>query len=1008
MKQVTIENPIINSPFIEPVRHFKFDEDGITNEILEKRRVSSYFIPIAQSKKRGKQSQIGFNEWKKDREKSNEDINRIRHRVNIWRQGGYSSVSRITRRLLEYWQSEDREHRLFFCQIEAMETVIYLAEVARKFGDGWIANKLHQYNLEANPDLFRIAMKMATGSGKTVVMAMLIAWQALNKLNDRQSKLFSDAFLVISPGITIRDRLRVLLPNDSDNYYHKWDLVPPEMRNDLGRMKIIVTNYHAMILREKSKAGRITKTLLHKDKTQPSPFKETPDQMVRRVLRGFGNKKNILVINDEAHHCYRHKQKAEDEKLTGDDRKESKKREEAARIWISGLEAIKRKIGIRTVYDLSATPFFLRGSGYKEGDLFPWVVSDFSLIDAIESGIVKVPRVPVSDDSMTGDMPTYRELWLSIKDSLPKSGRGKNDYSGSEPKLPKELEGAIHSLYSNYKQYYQAWEEDNEARSKGQTPPVFIVICNNTNVSKIVYDYISGWSKKISDDESILVPGKLEIFSNARGNRWLERPNTILIDSTQLESGEAMSKEFKKTAAREIENFKEDYRRRFPGKSADKLTDEDLLREVMNTVGKPDKLGEHIKCVVSVSMLTEGWDANTVTHILGIRAFGTQLLCEQVVGRGLRRRSYVTEQRTIVVNGKSETIEAFSPEYAEVYGVPFSFIPVAGAGTKVVPPKPMTHVRAIEDRIECEITYPRVIGYRYELPPDRIEAKFSAESELTLSTEDIPTKTEIAPIAGEIVFHTQDELKKARQQQIAFNLTSLTLEKFRDDDANDKQWLFPQLLAICMRWLKECLILKDDVFPGILLFKEMTHHAVDRIYDAIVDASHGEKRLLPMLPQYEFTSSTKYVSFDTSKPVYKTDPQKCHISHVVGDTNTWEQKMAQSLEDMDEVRCYVKNTRSLNFLIPYNMGGKDRNYEPDFIVRIDDGNADLLNLIIEVSGQKKRDKEVKVMTARNQWIPAVNNHGGFGRWAFLEIKDPYVAKSAIRYKINKKLGGHRL
>ncbi len=290
---------------------------------------------------------------------------------------------------------------------------------------------------------------------------------------------------------------------------------------------------------------------------------------------------------------------------------------------------------MRAIYDLSATPFFLRGSGYSEGTLFPWVVSDFSLIDAIESGIVKVPRVPVADDAMASQGPTYRDLWQYIRDDLPKKGR-KTEAVGGEPKLPKELQGALHSLYGNYEKVYRRWQQQTAAAATdGRTPPVFIVVCNNTNVSKLVFDYIAGWEKPLSDDTTDACrPGKLPLFSNVEGDRWAGRPNTILVDSEQLESGEAMSAEFRKLAAREIEEFKAEYRQRFPGRDADKLTDEDLLREVMNTVGKPGKLGEHVRCVVSVSMLTEGWDANTVTHILGVRAFGTQLLCEQVVGRG--------------------------------------------------------------------------------------------------------------------------------------------------------------------------------------------------------------------------------------------------------------------------------------------------------------------------------------------------------------------------------------
>ena len=200
------------------------------------------------------------------------------------------------------------------------------------------------------------------------------------------------------------------------------------------------------------------------------------------------------------------------------------------------------------------------------------MVSDFSLIDAIECGIVKVPRVPVADDQMQGDQPTYRDIWLRIREHLPKKGRRTETLSG-EPNLPKELQGALHSLYGNYEKYYRQWEKNEEARAKGQTPPVFIVVCNNTNVSKLVYDYVSGWEKPLTDDNSIVVPGQLLIFNNEENGKWRARPNTILIDSEQLESGEAMSSDFKKIVAAEIEEFKNEYRTRFPGRDVDQLTD---------------------------------------------------------------------------------------------------------------------------------------------------------------------------------------------------------------------------------------------------------------------------------------------------------------------------------------------------------------------------------------------------------------------------------------------------
>jgi len=980
---VVIDNPVLNSPFTEPNRHFRFTEDGISDEIVQGRRISSYFIPIAQPKKKGQQHTLFETEWTQDRLKETELVNQIRQRIAMWRSGGYIGVTTTTSQLLTYWTNPERDKKLFFCQIEALETAIYLTEVARKYGDAWLENTLREANNTSNPGLARIAFKMATGSGKTVVMAMLIAWQALNKLANTQDARFSDTFLLIAPGITIRDRLRVLLPHDPNNYYRQRDILPSYLLEELGKAKLVITNYHAFQLRETHEAARLTKDILSQGNI--GIFKETPDQMVRRVCRELGSKKNIIVINDEAHHCYRRKPDAEDETLIGDDRREAQKRDEEARVWIAGIEAVKAKIGAKVIYDLSATPFFLRGSGYPEGTLFPWVVSDFSLIDAIEAGIVKVPRVPVSDDSGVGEQPTYRSLWLRIRDQLPKKGR-KTDTLDGEPKLPLELQGALHSLYSNYEKHYRLWEQNTEAQQRGSMPPVFIVVCNNTNVSKLVFDYISGWEKPIAGQIRVQA-GALPIFRNDDGNGgWLQRPNTILVDSEQLESGEGMSNEFKQIAAREIEEFKAEYRQRFPGRDADKLTDEDLLREVMNTVGKPGKLGEHVKCVVSVSMLTEGWDANTVTHVLGVRAFGTQLLCEQVVGRALRRISYA-------VNGEGK----FEPEYAEVYGVPFSFIPTSGSQSEPKPGPIPTRIRALEDRIAAEITFPRLLGYRYEIPDQRLTYHFTTETNLALSTKEIPSRTEIAPIVGQHNIHTLDDLKRHRPNEVAFLIAKLVQEQyFRDPDGNDRPWFFPQVLPIVKQWLADCVTLKDNAFVQMLLLKVFTNDAAAKVYQAIVQGSAGQPVLKPVLRPYDTLGSTRYVDFDTTRPTYLTHYEKCHVSHVALDSS-WEATLAERLEEMPEVARYVKN-QSLGFTIPYTFNGDQRQYIPDYLVCLDDGHGptDLLNLIVEVTGERKKDKAAKVETARTLWIPAVNGHGGFGRWAFLEITDPWDAINTIR------------
>jgi type III restriction enzyme len=613
-------------------------------------------------------------------------------------------------------------------------------------------------------------------------------------------------------------------------------------------------------------------------------------------------------------------------------------------------------------------------------------VSDFSLIDAIEAGIVKIPRVPVADDAVDRAGPTFRNLWPKIRADLPKKSAKDVARSGA-PRLPAELQAALHALYGNYEKSYEAWEERERAEPRGTTPPVFIVVCNNTSVSKLVYDYVAGWEQELEDGRRVVVPGELSLLSNEKDGVFLQRPRTVLIDSQQLESGEAMSADFKAIAAAEIEEFKREYRTRYPGRDADALTDEDLLREVMNTVGKPGKLGEQIRCVVSVSMLTEGWDANTVTHILGVRAFGTQLLCEQVVGRGLRRTSYVPNDDGVL-----------EPEYAEVYGVPFSFIPTSGSAPTPRTPPLMTRVRALPERAACEIRFPRIVGYRYELEGERLGWSFSEEHRLVLSTKDVPTETEVAGILGESELHTLDGLRARREQEVAYALARELSARYFPD----RPWLFPQLVLATRDWMESSLVLADHVFPQLLLLHQQASAAVERIVRGIVSASNGAPRLIAIPDASDPEGSTATVDFDTAKPVMVTAPDKCHVEYVTADSN-WEHVLASRLEAMPEVRAYVKN-QGLGFTIRYTFDTESRAYLPDFVVKMDDGHGDdLLNLVIEVTGQARPDKVERVATAREQWVPGVNALGRFGRWDFIEITDPWNAETAIRDHLASRL-----
>jgi type III restriction enzyme len=877
-------SPVINSPFRKPERHYVLNEDGSPSGVIRQgRRPSAYFVPIPPAKKKGKvkQAELALEDQGGERITQNDFINEVRGYIERWRELPSSqwATSHETTRLLLHWRAGEPQPPLFFCQIEAMETLIWLTEVAPKQRPE-IRRRLEEFNAEANPELFRIALKMATGSGKTTVMAMLIAWQAVNYARRPATKLFSDAFLIVTPGITIKDRLRVLLPSDPQNYYETRNLIPRDMLDDARKARVVITNYHAFKLREKLQAPKLAKQIL-KGREQALITTESEGEMIRRVCPGLMGRRSIVVINDEAHHCYRHKVGEEKEqKVSADEREEAKRNEEAARVWISGLEAIKRKLGLRAVYDLSATPFFLRGSGYWEGTLFPWVVSDFSLMDAIESGIVKIPRVPVSDDQVGGLLPVYRNVYHHIRDKLPKKGRAKQKHESLDPDdLPVQLTGALNALYDHYAKISEEWQKACQG-----TPPVFIVVCNNTSTSKLVYDHIAGYEREESG-QAVLIDGKLPLFRNVENGRWLHRPRTLLIDSEQLDSGEALTPEFKKIAAREIDEFKAELRTRFPERDVEKVTDEDLLREVMNTVGKPGRLGEHVRCVVSVSMLTEGWDANTVTHILGVRAFGTQLLCEQVVGRGLRRVSYDPDE-----NGMLE------PEYADVLGVPFTFV----TSHKIAapkPPKPVTRVHALPERDALEIRFPRVVGYRVSLPSERLSATFTEDSRLVISPDDIPTRAENEGIIGEGITLTLEEIGRRRLREVQFYVAGHALRsRFRDDEGNLKPYLFPQLLRITRDWLGGgYLVCKGETRPQFLLWRHFADQAVERIYRAVTGGIQGKESLRPVIDGYNPWGSSKYVDFTTSRSsLWTTNAERSHVNYVVFDSD-WEATSASRL-----------------------------------------------------------------------------------------------------------------
>ena len=985
------DDPILNSPYGYPSHHWELEDGQPTHRIIDSRRGADFFTPIPKPRRRdqtsGGQGRLAIDEGQGISSSEQEYdltayVGEIRRHVDAWRtlpNPGDWGVTPETARLLQHWRHHEfSDYRPFFCQVEAVETAIWLTEVAPRLGATGrrILDHIEDVNSEANPGLSRIALKMATGAGKTTVMAMIIAWQTINAVRHPNSRRFTRGFLVVAPGVTIRDRLRVLQPNDPDSYYFSRELVPRDMLSDLDRAKIVITNYHAFMLRERVEVSKGGRRLLEGRRGESLDTLETEGQMLQRVMPDLMSMKNVLVMNDEGHHCYREKQtKDEEGKLSGDDLAEGKKNSVAARVWITGLETVKRKLGVSQVIDLSATPFFLRGSGYVEGTLFPWTVCDFSLMDAIECGIVKLPRVPVSDNIPGGEMPMFRNLWEHIGKDMPRAGRRK---AGSlDPlMLPVRLQTAFEALYGHYEMVFNEWKEAGIP-----VPPCFIVVCNNTATSKLVYDYISGFERENDDGSTTFQHGRLELFRNfdEYGNP-IPIPRTLLIDSEQLDSGDALDRNFRQMAADEIDRFRREIIQRTGDRSqAEKITDQELLREVMNTVGKEDRLGGQVRCVVSVSMLTEGWDASTVTHVLGVRAFGTQLLCEQVVGRSLRRQSYELNEA-----GK------FDPEYADVLGVPFDFTaqPVVVKPQRV---RPTIEVKAIRpERDGLEITFPRVTGYRVELPREELSADFNEDSILELTPELIgATRTRNEGIIGEGVdldlVHTGD----MRTSSLLVHLTKrLVLTKWRDANQNPEMNLFSPLKGIAKQWLDSCLVCRGQTFPAQLMYQELADMACERITAAITRTHKDNRPIKALLDPFNPAGSTRFVNFRTSKESrWKTDPRKCHVNWAILDSS-WEGEFCRVVERHPMVRAYVKN-HNLGLEVPYRYGSTARTYIPDFIVQVDDGHEAPLNLVVEIKGIRGEDAKDKKATMETYWVPAVNNLGEYGRWAFAQFTDVY-------------------
>jgi len=1013
---MSIDNPILNSPYVEPLLHYSTDSEGALDysDIRKGRRIFKVDSAVIPTRQTGQREVF---EWNEDVEGyKTHIINLCRNEVGQWRAAKYPNTTRISKELLTFWFDNPERHaveKLFFAQQEAVEIAIWLNEVADKSNAGQhilnlLRNGQHTVSDDPADQLPRIAFKMATGSGKTVVMACLICYHYFNRQEYRNDTRFADYFLIVAPGITIKSRLGVLFvdtknktPKDINDYYRVRGLIPPSMEHRLENLnaRLVITNYHTFepkILQGNKRSPFDGKVNLEGKKID-TDNKEDFSQVLKRTLGKFKLGSRLLVLNDEAHHCYLPKSKS---RTT--DNEESDENVRAA-VWFSGIREIANRFKLQAVYDLSATPYYLTGSGYTPYSLFPWVVSDFGLIEAIESGLVKIPFLPESDNTQELTMPVLRNLYDHVKDELPKKGQRTqkkdaaaegNKFIELPPRLPSLVKGALDQFYNHYVDYFNGIRKHKEEKTNiFSAPPVFIVVCNNTGVSKEVYKYIAGYEYQDAEGNTVTVQGAKDLFSNydPATNKPLKRPPTLLIDSDALENGEQINDDFKKIFSSEIEEFKKDYARMYGQGSTDKISDAEILREVVNTVGQQGKLGSHIRCVVSVSMLTEGWDANTVTHIMGLRAFGSQLLCEQVAGRALRRMNYFLQGYDKDGNQTSDkrkvVIEKFPPEYAHIIGVPFKMF----KGGKTEPPPPpvdLTHIAAIPQRqTELEITFPNVVGYRVENMDGEIKYDFSKIENYEIDGSKFPTETIMtSPISpNEEKLEVKGVLEK-RDQELIFLITKELIKyQYSDEEGNPRFQQFNKLKNIVQEWYNEKVLLLNIADPRYkrLLFFEEPKKVVDHIARGINPQLNTTEHIRPVFNYYNKFSSTKYVNGNTVKDVYPTE--KSHINYVVMDSN-WEGICSKTLEEIGTVEAYVKN-QFLGFAIPYTKDGKDKQYFTDFIARVRSKDGTIKNLMIEISGMSK-DKAEKKWFVENRWIPAVNalkDKYQYPEWHFIEV-----------------------
>lgn len=1008
-----VDSPIINSPFREPEQHWQI-ERGKPPIKAEGRRRASYFYRVPEHAGRGRKGkkQAELFDDAKGEEVELEIVNLIRVRVKEWREGtrsggvSYDGASPITKELLGLWRSSDRMQRLFFAQIEAVETIIFLTEAAETYRKGIPELPKDEPGLESKAAgvraFLRYACKMATGSGKTTVMGMLAGWSILNSVASPRDDRFSDTILIVCPNVTIRERLQELDPALGDlSLYRTRQLVPPHRMEELRRGEVMIANWHRLAKKETNtvngdsakvvKTGEpveVVKNAGKANETVETKYFESDAAWFKRIRRelgsGKGRSSHWLIFNDEAHHAYRRGDTATEESLD-EDKDLASKNDREATIWIEGLDRIhklaggSKRRGIHLCVDLSATPFYIQGSGNDVGKPFPWIVSDFGLLDAIESGLVKIPQLPARDVTGAAEA-AYFNIWRWVQAKAKEDGLG----TTITPEIVMNYASApINLLAAEWHQRFLEWEQFSKQQQKHPVPPVFIVVCRDTAVARGVHSWLAN-----GNDSYGVSPA---YFRNAPGKEV-----TVRIDSKVIEDIEAGGTKDETRRLRFILDTVG--KAEWPGGKVPEDWSE-LVRKHNEKAASDDSdgslkwideripPGRDVRCIVSVAMLAEGWDANTVTHIVGLRPFGSQLLCEQVVGRALRRKSYALNEDT----------QMFAEETAKVFGVPFELIPfkVSPAGPQPPQPDP-NHIYSVPEKVEYEISFPIVTGYHQSGSLD-VSVDWDQVSKVTLDPMHIPQLVELTPLTtpdgtlaaygpGEKpVLSLKDWRALFRDQQVAFRLAREICVRWQADNgaaAVPAQQLFPRVAFAAKRFLAEKLERKGDSQPcDVLLVGEYMQASIGALLDAIKKGASTSDAEVAIIPQGAAgRGSTLHVDFHTTKPIYPVN--HCHLNAMVADTQKWEQSAAFILDTHGGVKRWVKNDR-LGFFIPYRRRGLLAKYVPDFIAVTDKGE----NVIVEIKGKANDDADIKAKAAL-RWTEAVTRLGSCGIWRYLFVTDP--------------------